>query len=276
MTDFPGQIGEDELMAYVDGRLAPDRAEAVGSYLTAHPEIGERLSQYAEQRQALRAAFGERVAEPIPARLRLIRLIAERQRRRRRHFTEIAAAVLLVALGGVGGWSARDFIARHPQPPSALAAGTILADALAAHRTFAVEVRHPVEVDAAQEAHLVQWLSKRLGRPLVVPDLSATGYHLMGGRLLPAGSGPAAQLMYQNGTGDRLTVYVRPGVAGEASVYEHDKNVGAFYRADEGIGCVIVGDVDRGVLRRAAERVYEQTFPGLPKRDLAPHREKSG
>ena len=81
-----------------------------------------------------------------------------------------------------------------------------MADALAAHRTFAVEVRHPVEVDAAQEAHLVQWLSKRLGRPLVVPDLSATGYRLMGGRLLPAGSGAAAQLMYENGAGDRPVV----------------------------------------------------------------------
>ena len=151
-----------------------------------------------------------------------------------------------------------------------------MADALAAHRTFTVEVRHPVEVDAAQEAHLVQWLSKRLGRPLVVPDLSATGYRLMGGRLLPAGSGPAAQLMYENGAGDRLTVYVRPGVAGEASSYQHDKNVGAFYRADEGLGCVIVGDTDRGSLSRAAERVYEQTFPGIPKRDLVPQRRKNG
>jgi anti-sigma factor RsiW len=164
----------------------------------------------------------------------------------------------------------------HASPPSTLAVGTIMADALAAHRTFAVEVRHPVEVEAAQEAHLVQWLSKRLGRPLVVPDLSATGYRLMGGRLLPAGSGPAAQLMYENAAGDRLTVYVRPGVAGEASSYQHDNNVGAFYRADEGLGCVIVGDADRGALSRAAERVYEQTFPGMPKRNLAPQREKNG
>ena len=65
MTDLPGPIGDDELMAYVDGRLSPDRAEAVGSYLAAHPEIRERLSQFAEQRQALRAAFGERAARRI-------------------------------------------------------------------------------------------------------------------------------------------------------------------------------------------------------------------
>jgi anti-sigma factor RsiW len=276
VSDIPGPIGDDELMAYVDGRLPTQRAEAVGSYLAAHPEIRERLSQYAEQRHALRAVFGERTDAPIPTRLRLTRLIAERQRRRRRRFAEIAAAILLVAFGGIAGWSARDLMSPHASLPSALAAGTIMADALAAHRTFAVEVRHPVEVDAAQEAHLVQWLSKRLGRPLVVPDLSATGYRLMGGRLLPAGSGPAAQLMYENGSGDRLTVYVLPGVAGEATSYQHDKNVGAFFRSDEGLGCVIVGDADRGALSRAAERVYEQTFPGMPKRDLAPQREKNG
>jgi len=276
VTDLPGPIGDDELMAYVDARLPTDRAEAVGSYLAAHPEIRERLSRYAEQRQALRAAFGKSADRPIPTRLRLTRLIAQRQRRRRRRFAEVAAAIFLIALGGLGGWTARDLMFPQTAPGSAPAVGSIMADALAAHRTFAVEVRHPVEVDAAQEAHLVQWLSRRLGRPLVVPDLSATGYRLMGGRLLPAGSGPAAQLMYENGAGDRLTVYVRPGVAGEASLYQHDQNVGAFYRADEGLGCVIVGDTDRGALSRAAERVYEQTFPGIPKRDLAPQREKNG
>src|SRR5207253_2844674 len=206
------------------------------------------LSQYVEQRQALRTAFGEGAAETIPTRLRLTRLLAERQWRRRRRFAEIAAAIFLIALGGVGGWTARDFVPPRASPASVLAARTIMSDALAAHRTFAVEVRHPVEVDAAQEAHLVQWLSKRLGRPLVVPDLSATGFHLIGGRLLPSEGGPAAQLMYENGTGERLTVYVRPGVAGEAGLYRHDKNVGAFYRADEGLGCVIVGDADGGGL----------------------------
>jgi len=81
----------------------------------------------------------------------------------------------------------------------------ITADAIAAHRTYSVEVRHPVEVDAGQEAHIVQWLSKRLGHQLIVPDLTVAGFRLMGGRLLPAEDGPAAQFMYENGTGERLT-----------------------------------------------------------------------
>ncbi len=54
------------------------------------------------------------------------------------------------------------------------------------------EVRHPVEVTAAQQDHLVQWLSKRVGRPLKVPVLAAEGYELVGGRLL-SGDGGAAR-----------------------------------------------------------------------------------
>jgi anti-sigma factor RsiW len=110
----------------------------------------------------------------------------------------------LLVVGGIGGWAAPDatttLVLSTPTAPAAAAARMITADAIAAHRrTFSV--RHPVEVGAGQEAHLVQWLSKCLGRPLVVPDLAAVGFRLMGGRLLPAEDGPAAQFMYENGKG---------------------------------------------------------------------------
>ena len=78
-----------------------------------------------------------------------------------------------------------------------------------AHIVYSPEVRHPVEVGADQEAHLVAWLSKRLGTPLKVPHLGDLGYTLVGGRLLPGERGPVAQFMYQDGKGQRLTLYVR-------------------------------------------------------------------
>ena len=77
-----------------------------------------------------------------------------------------------------------------------------------AHAVYQPEVRHPVEVTAAQQDHLVQWLSKRLNRPLKVPALGAQGYELVGGRLLPGELGARAQFMYQNGTGQRITLYL--------------------------------------------------------------------
>ena len=57
-------------------------------------------------------------------------------------------------------------------------------DALAAHRLYIGEVRHPIEVRAA-EAHLLPWLSRRLGTTVRAPDLTAFDLTLLGGRLLP-------------------------------------------------------------------------------------------
>ena len=276
MTGVPGPVGEDDLMAYVDGRLSPEGAWAVSAYLAVHPEAQERVSQYIEDRDALRASCGAQVTGTILARLRVAQLLAESRRWRPRRLAQIAVVICLIALGGIGGWTVRDIVPRLGLLESAVIAGTIITEAIAAHRTFTVEVRHPVEVAADQKAHLVQWLSKRLGRPLVVPDLTATGFRLMGGRLLPAENGPAAQLMYENGTGGRLTVYLRTGIEGEAKLYRDDKGIGAFYWADEGLGCVIVGEADHAALRRTAESAYEQTFPDAPKGEFSSEPEKSG
>jgi anti-sigma factor RsiW len=115
--------------------------------------------------------------------------------------------------------------------------------------------------DAGHEAHLVQWASKRLGRPLVVSDLAAAGFRLMGGRRLPAEDRPAAQFMYQNSNGERLTLYLRAGVGGETPFCYHEGGVGAFYWSDEGLGYAIAAKTGRDLLLRIAELVYRQISP---------------
>ena len=272
MSMLPGAVEESELHARLDGRLPPERAAEIDAYLAAHPEILARLRRYAEQQQSLRAAFAEEAARPIPGRLRVAQLLAEQRRRRRQRLTQIAAAVALVVAGGVGGWTARD-AARALLPsgdatPSA--ARTITADAISAYRVFSVEVRHPVEVDVSQEANLVTWLSKRLGRKLIVPDLSAAGFQLMGGRLLPAEIGAAAQFMYQDGK-QRLTLYLRTGIDGETAFrYSEKDGVGAFYWSDQGFGYALAAKVDRKTLLKIAEMVYRQTADAGAKAKIPP------
>jgi anti-sigma factor RsiW len=262
MTPRGRPVEEDDLHARIDGQLAHDRAEEVDAYLAAYPEERARFSQYAAHRQALRAALAARADEPIPARLRVANLLVQQRRRRRRWFVEIAAAVCLIVLGGISGWVARDLTGPRGSLPLGAVARMITADAIAAHRTFSVEARHPVEVDAAQEAHLVQWLSKRLGRQLTVPDLTAAGFRLMGGRLLPAEDGPAAQFMYENGNAERLTLYLRAGIGGETAFRYHEEGgIGAFYWSDQGFGYAIAAKADHDLLLRIAELVYRQTSP---------------
>jgi anti-sigma factor RsiW len=263
MTPLGRPVEEDDLHARIDGQLARDRAEDVDAYLAAHPEEQARFSQYAAQRQALRQALAKQADGPTPARLRIANLLSWQRRRQRRRFGQIAAAVGLVVLGGIGGWTARNF----GEPLGSLSPGAvarmITTDAVTAHRIFSAEVRHPVEVDAGQEAHLVQWLSKRLGRQLVVPDLTSAGFRLMGGRLLPSEDGPAAQFMYENDNADRVTLYLRAGVSGETAFRYHEEGgLGAFYWSDEGFGYAITAKADRDLLRRISEIVYQQTSPG--------------
>jgi anti-sigma factor RsiW len=271
MSAIPGAVEEHELHARIDGQLPSERTAEIDTYLAAHPEAQERLAHYVEQRQKLRAAFAEEVAGPIPARLRVARLLAEQRRRRYQRFGQIAAAVALVVVGAAGGWAARDSTPAFLPTNTALSdARTITADAISAHRVFSVELRHPVEVDVGQEAHLVQWLSKRLGRPLVVPDLSAAGFRLMGGRLLPAEDSPAAQFMYENGK-DRLTLYLRAGIGGETAFrYSEENGIGAFYWSDEGFGYAIAAKVDRNQLLRVAEIIYHQTSGDGAKAKIPP------
>jgi anti-sigma factor RsiW len=264
-------VEEDDLHARIDGQLPRERIEDVEAYLAAHPEEQARFSQYAQQRQALRAAFAAQASEPIPNRLRVAHLLAQQRRQGRRHLAQIAAAACLIVVGGIGGWAARDFTGPVSSLPPGAVARMITADAIAAYRTFSVEVRHPVEVDAGQEAHLVQWLSKRLGRQLVVPDLAATGFRLMGGRLLPAEDGPAAQFMYENDNGERLTLYLRTGVGGETAFRYHEEGgIGAFYWSDEGFGYAIAAKADRDLLLRVAELVYRQTSPDGARAKIPP------
>jgi anti-sigma factor RsiW len=274
MTPTGRPVDEDDLHAYIDGRLPAERAEAVLAYLAERPEEEARFAQYAEQRRELRAAFAGRADGPTPNRFRIAHLLEQRRRRQHRRLGEVAAAVCLLVLGGVGGWAARD-VGLLSSSPAALAS-MITADAIAAHRTFSVEARHPVEVDAGQEAHLVQWLSKRLGRPLVVPDLTAAGFRLMGGRLLPAEDGPAAQFMYENGKAERLTLYLRSGIGGETAFRYHEEGgIGAFYWSDEGFGYAIAAKAERALLLRIAEIVHQRTAPDSSKAKSSPAPDKA-
>jgi anti-sigma factor RsiW len=133
-----------------------------------------------------------------------------------------------------------------------------------AHIVYSPEVRHPVEVGADQEAHLVAWLSKRLGAQLNVPHLGSLGYTLVGGRLLPGERGPVAQFMYQDGKGTRLTLYVRANADENRETafrFAQERGIGVFYWLDHQLGYALSGDVEKSELLRVATAVYKQLNP---------------
>lgn len=266
--DATAPIPEDDLHALVDGRLAPETAAALRERLVEDPQAQATVHAWQAQRAALRGLYAETDDLPLPPSLVAA---AERAQRARDQASQwwrwggMAASVLL-AFGM--GWVANSQW-RGGQDESAVAglesARHFAQQATVAHAVFQPEVRHPVEVTAAQQEHLVQWLSKRLGRPLKVPVLAAQGYELMGGRLLPGDDGARAQFMYQNSAGQRLTLYLgalKPA-AGSATKetafrFLDDGPVPGFYWVDQGFGYAIAGQLPRAALQELATVVYRQ------------------
>lgn len=252
-------IGEDDLDAFVDGRLEPSRLDAVKAYLASNPVLSERAERDIAQREALRTRLAFKAQEPIPARLRVANLMAARHRPSFFHKQQAAAALAWLLLGGVlgaagGAW----WMERSSHPPSIQMATAD--NAIAAHRIYVSERLHPVEVPGDQEAHLVQWLSRRVGRPLTTPDLNALGYHLIGGRLLPSGNEAAALFMYENSGGNRLTLYARSS-ANESQTafrFEAQDGISAFSWIDNGLSYVVSAKAERAQLLPIAEAIYQQ------------------
>lgn len=251
MSTLP--VTEADLHAYVDGLLPATRRTEVEAYLASHPEDAERVATYRRQNEALRTHFGEIADEPIPE--RLLRAAP----RRHPYVWRVAAAAGWIALGGILGWHLQSYRTEQRQEASAWARRAAMA-----HVVYSPEVRHPVEVGADQEAHLVAWLSKRLGTPLKVPHLGGIGYTLVGGRLLPGDRGPVAQFMYQDAKGQRLTLYVRtnPDDTRETAFrFAQENNVGVFYWLDRKLGYALSGELDKSELLRVATAVYRQINP---------------
>ena len=252
MTAIP--VTEAELHAYIDGLLPAERRAEVDAYLAAHPEDAQRARAWQEQNQALHAWFDPVLAEALPLRVRHPALL-----RRMPPAMRYAAVAAWFALGGVTGWYVHVYNMAKSADSIAFAR-----EAVIAHVVYSPEVRHPVEVGADQEAHLVAWLSKRLGASLKVPHLQAVGYQLVGGRLLPGNQGPGAQFMFQDSNGRRLTLYVRRGARDSRETafrFAQERGVGVFYWLDGKFGYALSGEIDKAALLRVAEAVYRQLNP---------------
>jgi anti-sigma factor RsiW len=148
---------------------------------------------------------------------------------------------------------------RGVESPSPSDLSRFTADALEAYRLYVVEVRHPVEVPGDQRPHLVEWLSKRLGSPVLAPQLEKMGLKLVGGRLLPGPTGATAFFMYEGPSGERFTLYCgHTGDRETALRYTAGDQNAAYYWVDQNVAYVLSGPAEREKLRDIAQAAYEQ------------------
>lgn len=242
-------VTEAELQAHVDGQLTAARAAEVEHYLTQNAEDAARVAAYREQNRQLREAFDDLLVAPLPSRLQPAAKTGWRW------YRHAVAAMLMLASGTAGWFLHREMAAERAQTVQFARIAAV------AHAVYSPEKRHPVEVGADQEQHLVNWLSKRLGASLKVPHLAAEGYALVGGRLLASERVPAAQFMYQDARAQRLTLYVRVAADIHAPTsfrFAQEQGVSVFYWLDGRMGYALSGEVEREELLRVADVVYRQ------------------
>jgi anti-sigma factor RsiW len=255
-------FSERDIHMALDSELPDEDRPAYDNWLGANPDMTAKAARFGADRDALRDAFAGVLGEPVPARLQNA-VLGEAPRRttpaRPRWWVAAAAAVLLIVgaagyLAGLKGFGQAD-------------AGDdrLAEEAIAAHVVYAAEQRHAVEVPASDKAHMQTWLSNRVGLKLVAPDLAADGFRLLGGRLLPAGEGKAAMLLYEDDKGDRVSLFVTADSAARSTgTYAMaDDGPRAVFWLAKGYGCAVVGSLPDERLGEVARSAYRPLLAGM-------------
>ncbi|WOS61465.1 anti-sigma factor family protein [Sinorhizobium fredii] len=263
MTDEFSTVSEDELHAYVDGHLGQTERERVEAWLERHPARAQEVREWQAQVAALQQHFAPYARDEEGDRVLLSTRRDQGDAVAPPHapvLRRIAAGLLIFAAGVLAGIYTAPTLAPDRPLETAESSYSLPRQAQSAFLVYASEVRHPVEVGADQQAHLATWLGKRLDYGLKIPDLSALGFSLVGGRLIPVNGTAGAMLMYEDGSGQRLTVLLGRNRDNRETSFRiaSQGDVETFYWIDGEIGYAVTGEVPRGVLQKVADECYRQ------------------
>ncbi len=238
------------LNAYADGELDFAERAAVEKQLAENPEARLVLESIQRQKALLHKTYDADLGDTVPH--SLTKLIEGGGTRRIGPYAAMAASVALLILGGSGGW-----IAAQQYPVTAVE--SFSTRAINAHTVYTAEFKHPVEVPASEQEHLQTWLSKRVGTPFKIPDLSSKGYSFIGGRLLAEDGTPAGFLMYEDAAKKRLTMYVAANIGEKPSamLIEYRGKLMSCYWAELNLVYAIVGEQTAEIMLPIAELAHD-------------------
>jgi anti-sigma factor RsiW len=246
-----GPIGEDDLQAYIDQRLDPDRRREVETYLDSSPIARARVNELRDVTTILRNSLEAHAQEPLPPRLRMsaIRHV-ERQRALQLRWRYAASVALLMTGFGLGVLLDRPSASTPQRLP--------MADAMSAHRVFA-RASTGVEIDASRGMMLASRVSDHLGHSIAIPNLSDLGLSFLGGRLLSSDEGPGGMFLFGEPDDNRIAVYVKTLADGRRSEFgsRRDDDLVAYFWFDGRLGYAVTGRASSALLTRTAEKVRD-------------------
>jgi anti-sigma factor RsiW len=232
-------IADEELHAFIDGELPPDRAAVLQAALAAEPALAARVAAYRADKSALRALFGPVAERPLPAAwcTRIARHTAPGRPSRLR--MGIAAGIVLALLGSGGA------LLLHGRD-------TVLAEAEAAH-DGALPARRVIATGALAQGGADATLQATLGLPVRAPDLRKFGYRLVA---VDVYRGPAAGLIYRNAQSVDLTIFVRKSAGDARFEMLRRGKLSVCIWQDEVVSAVMTGNMSAGEMMRVASAAY--------------------
>jgi len=259
------QIDEGELHALVDGELDPARQAEVEAWLSENAEAAGRVARYRAQNAGLHALFDGVLDEDLPP--VITDALAGRRRQWLPRGAAIAAGIALLLTGAVAGWVVRGEVPLGGDEAVQIASAPPIDTQVLMERATSAHVVSSDDdlrlANATGAAEIGQYLSTRMGEKVRVPQLTSLGYRLVGSRVLPDTGGPAAQFVFEDADGERVTLYVRSEAASGVDItFALSDDLSMFYWNDSEHSYALVRDLEdetgRDALLKAAKAVYRQ------------------
>jgi anti-sigma factor RsiW len=189
------------LQAYCDGELEASKMLEVEGHLQACASCRRTV----EAEQAFRNGLRTNIArEPVPShlaeRLRAAMTELEGEQARparplgwggRAWLVAAAASILLVTLGGVLGYLIAQPLSRPGLHP-------LVTEMVSEHMKFD-QLDNPAELPSRNTKQVAFWVQGQIGYPVHVPDYSASGIQLLGGRVTQLSGRRAGYIVYEKG-----------------------------------------------------------------------------
>ncbi len=267
------RVSDSELNALIDDELDPARQAEVEAWLADNPEAAQRVARYRAQSAGLHALYDDILNEDLPA--STVALLDVR-RAGVPAWAAMAAAIALFVVGAAGGWIVRgegvsdaggQFAAvSTPAPVTRTATPPIDTQVLMQRASMAHVVSHQDELRTPAvggPAAMADYIADRMGKQVRVPSLDSFGYSMVGGRVLPDTDGPAAQFVFTDEQGQKLSLYVRSEQANGVDItYALADDLSMFYWNDSDRSYALVARIDdepgREALLTAAKAVHRQ------------------
>jgi anti-sigma factor RsiW len=265
---------EQDLHAYLDGELPPERVAAVEEYLGHNPAEAQRLNAYRSDGEAIAKLF-----------IRADQIVSPRSHPSPVTSIPMPAARRAISRGArswrARSWRARSWRAWSPRAWQVAAAVTLFVFAAswgllrqgnfdASERKFGTDAAtaHLLATDPAPTTHasldeIAKFLSAALNGHVELrkPD---GDYHLVDSRLVTTPNGRVAQLAFRGPDQSLITMYLEPRRGSKDTPFQpvatgHSELTTLVWIDDE-IACAVTGALPPERLEQIARALYEAVF----------------